>query len=86
VARKSRNKQAFKVNGQVIRPKKNEGCRNGRKTGSAEVQRVADLVDEYNDKLLSGEFPPEEGWHQFVDCPKTKGTLLDHVLRTKGHI
>ena len=86
VARKPRNKHALKVNGQVIRPKKNEGGRNGRETGSAEVQRVARLVDEYNVKLLSGEFPPEQGWHELVDSPITKGTLLGHVLRAKGHI
>ena len=82
MARKPRNNHAFKVDGQVIRPKKNRGGKKGRLHGDAEVQRISVMVDEFDAALRAGEYAPHEGWHQFKD----QGGLLGAVLKAKGLI
>ena len=83
MARKPRNNpSAYKVNGQVIRPKKNLQGHHGHLIGPAETQRVSAMVDRYSAELRAGKHRPDEGWHQFADH---KG-LLGDVLRAKGLI
>ena len=40
------------------------------------------MVDQYDAEIKSGEYLPEEGWHQFKDHTG----LLGDVLRAKGLI
>ena len=80
MARKPRNKPVGELKG--LRPKKNLGGRNGRLTGAAEIQRISQMVDQYDAEIKSGEYLPEEGWHQFKDHTG----LLGDVLRAKGLI
>ena len=83
MARKPRNNpSAYKVNGQVIRPKKNRQGHHGHLIGPAETHRVSAIVDRYQADILAGKYPPDEGWHQFADHPG----LLGDVLRAKGLI
>ena len=82
MARKPRNKYAYRVDGQVIRPKKNSGGRNGQLTGSAYVQRISAIVDELDAEIQAGAFAPDDGWHRL----KNHGGLIGDVLRAKGLI